>query len=398
MRYAGQVRNSTNQDVARREARIAACIRREKMSTAGLESISAPPSASVHEPLHLGYRPALDGLRAFAVLVVMAHHGYVPFFGGGAVGVDLFFVLSGFLITSLLLEEWRKTRNISLAKFYLRRILRLIPALVVFLLFIQLYVLVFLRGHRFWEMEKAIAAVIFYVANWMRAFKLVDMDVLAHTWSLSIEEQFYLVWPVALLLLLRTRIHQSWILRLLGLAILLVALRRASMWMHMASADRIYNGSDTRSDELLTGCALAVWLQVGAFSRERVRSIVRYLFPLAALVIVASIARPLADGAMYTFGWPSIELSVAVVILALLSGSAGPVQKVLELPVAVWIGRLSYGLYLWHVPIIGRAGGWHFLGPLRVPVGFILTFAVAAASYYVVELRFLRRKKQFASA
>ncbi len=365
---------------------------------AGLEPISVLPAVHPHETLHLGYRPSLDGLRAFAVLVVMAHHAYVPFFAGGAIGVDVFFVLSGFLITNLLLEEWQKTRDIRLRNFYIRRVLRLIPALVVFLTFIQVYVLAFLRGPRLWEMEKAIAAVIFYVANWMRAFKLVDMDVLAHTWSLSMEEQFYFVWPFALLLLLRVRLGQPWILRLLAFTIVLIAFRRAWMWVHLAGIDRIYNGSDTRADELLTGCALAVWLQLEWLPRGFFRSILRFLVGLAGLLILAVIARPLSAGSMYTFGLPAIELSIAIVIVGLLSGVAMPLQKLFELRPFVWVGRLSYGLYLWHVPIIGRAGGWRFLGPFRIVVGLALTFAVAVLSYYFVELRFLKLKEQFASA
>lgn len=367
------------------------------MSTASPASVPVLTPVVRPEPLRLGYRPSLDGLRAFAVLVVMAHHAYVPFFAGGAVGVDVFFVLSGFLITSLLLQEWRKTSDIKFGKFYLRRILRLVPALVLFLAFIQLYTLAFLRGPRLWEMEKSIAAVIFYVANWARAFGWVDMGVLAHTWSLSIEEQFYLIWPLVLWLLLRSRISERWILRLLGFVILLIALRRAWMWTGLASAERIYNGSDTRSDELLAGCALAVLLDVEGLSQRWVRPVVRYMLPPSLLLIVGVIVRPLTERGMYIFGWPAIELAVGVVILGLLSGTAGPLQKLLELRPVVWIGRVSYGLYLWHVPIIGRVGGWHALGPFRVLVGFALTFGVVAISYYVVEIRFLKRKQQFAA-
>ena len=327
----------------------------------------------------------------------MAHHAYLPYFAGGGVGVDVFFVLSGFLITSLLLEEWRRTGRISLRKFYVRRVLRLIPALVVFLTFIQLYSLAFFHGQRFWEMEKAIAAVVFYVGNWVRAFQLVDMGVLSHAWSLSIEEQFYLLWPLLLLLLLRTRRNDRWILGLLGLAICVIALRRASMWAGPASAERIYNGSDTRCDELLTGCGLGVLLHLVSFPLSRARSIVRYAFPPAGLLIVTVIVHPLAQQTMYTVGWPAIEVAVAIVILGLLLGTGGPLQKLFESRPAVWIGRLSYGLYLWHFPIVGRAGGWHFLGPFRIVAGFALTFIAAALSYYLVELRFLRRKERFAS-
>src|SRR5580700_10307500 len=123
-------------------------------------------SRAVDQPFRLGHRPALDGLRAIAVLVVMAHHGYVPLFRGGSIGVDIFFVLSGFLITSLLLEEWDRTGEISFGKFYLRRALRLLPALLLLLLFVEAYALATLKGLRLWDMQKAILSVLFYVSNW----------------------------------------------------------------------------------------------------------------------------------------------------------------------------------------------------------------------------------------
>lgn len=367
------------------------------MSTARLEPIPASLRAVPPEPLHLGYRPSLDGLRAFAVLAVMARHAYVPFFAGGAIGVDIFFVLSGFLITSLLFEEWHKTGDISLRRFYLRRVLRLIPALVLFLAFVEAYTLIVLRGPRLWEMEKAIASVVFYIANWVEAFQWADLRVLSHTWSLSVEEQFYLIWPLVFLLLLRSRQKERWILGLLGIAIALIAVRRGFMWTGPASADRIYYGGDTRSDELLAGCALGMWVHLPTFPRDRVRSIVRVMLLPAVLVIAALTVHPLQQRAMYTLGWPLVEVTVGIVILALLLGAAGPLQKLLELRPAVWIGRLSYGLYLWHTPMIGRSSAWYSLGSFRGAAGFALTFIAATASYYLVELRFLRRKRRFAS-
>ena len=141
-----------------------------------------------------------------------------------------------------------------------------------------------------------------------------------------------------------------------------------------------------------------MWLQLEWLPRGFFRSILRFLVGLAGLLILAVIARPLSAGSMYTFGLPAIELSIAIVIVGLLSGVAMPLQKLFELRPFVWVGRLSYGLYLWHVPIIGRAGGWRFLGPFRIVVGLALTFAVAVLSYYFVELRFLKLKEQFASA
>ncbi len=213
----------------------------------------------------LGYRPALDGMRGVAVLVVVGLHMYVPFLAGGYLGVDIFFVLSGFLITSLLLEEWRRSGRISFRDFYLRRALRLLPALFAFLLILQAYILLRMRGDEFWQMEKASLAVLAYFGNWAKAYG-VDLRALNHMWSLAVEEQFYFVWPVIFLLLLRIRRNPSWIVYALILAIGGIALRRAFMSGHVTEA-RIYNGSDTRFDELLTGCVLAVgwnWVSFAA--------------------------------------------------------------------------------------------------------------------------------------
>jgi peptidoglycan/LPS O-acetylase OafA/YrhL len=343
--------------------------------------------------IRLGYRPSLDGLRAIAVLVVMAFHAYLPGFSGGALGVDIFFILSGFLITSILLEEWRRDSDISLRNFYFRRAFRLLPALGALLLVIQLHSLAVFHGARFWDSEKAIAAVLCYVANWVRALDLFPLGSLAHAWSLSIEEQFYLVFPLLLLFLLRRKVGRSWLFTGLLAAVVILALHRAFLWTGPNSEERIFNGSDTRFDELLTGCAAAVGLQAGLFTSPRVLKVLRYALIPAMLTLGVMIVHPPPVELLYKFGWPAIELSVACIVLWLVLRASTPVHRILELPAAVWIGRISYGLYLWHVPIISRVGGWHReLGPLTVPVGFGLSFGAAIVSYYCLEVRFLKMK------
>jgi peptidoglycan/LPS O-acetylase OafA/YrhL len=357
---------------------------------------SAPIAGSEPAPFHLGYRPSLDGLRGVAVLVVMAHHAYIPCFRGGAVGVDIFFVLSGFLISSLLLEEWRATQHISLRAFYIRRGLRLLPALFAFLLCIQAYTLLFMRGPDFWQMEKASLAVLSYAGNWVRAFGLLDMRVLSHTWSLSIEEQFYLLWPLLLLVMLRSRRSSGWIFGALLLAIAILAVRRGLM-VGAVPESRIYNGSDTRFDELLTGCALAVALEAG-FLRSRLVSGLGYLLLPAIALVLGLIARPTTWPRMGRVGWPAVEISVMLVMLYLVTHSGTTLHRLLEARWLVWVGRISYGLYLWHVPLIDKAGGWRLLGPVKTAVGIALTFAVAAVSFRVIERPFLRRKAKLQPA
>jgi len=352
--------------------------------------MASPPPAVSPAGFRLGYRPSLDGLRGIAVLVVMAHHAYVPYFRGGGVGVDIFFVLSGFLITSLLLEEWQRRRNISLRGFYLRRALRLLPALFVLLLALQTFALLRMHGTAFWEMEKAIGAVLGYFGNWVAALNLYDMRVLAHTWSLSIEEQFYFLWPIVLLLMLRNHRSAKWILSALLIVAGVIVVIRAGLAGTLSVA-RIYNGSDFRFDELLTGCALAVALRAGMIGK-RVLFVAPYLVLPAIMVIFKLIAFPTSFVRLAAMGWPAIEVSVAMLILYLVTTSYTFLHRILERRWLVWVGRISYGLYLWHVPVLGKAGGFHLPGPLRVAAGFALTFAAAGLSYYLIERRFLRRK------
>src|SRR5262249_40120198 len=170
----------------------------------------------------LGYKPSLDGVRAFAVLVVMAWHADIRLFRGGNVGVDVFFVLSGFLITTLLIEEWNRSFQINLKYFYARRALRLLPALLGLLIFLEAVALIRLHGSYFWTVQKSIVAALFYCANWMRVADNASMGPIPHTWSLSVEEQFYFLWPPILLLLL-PRVRKNHIIILLLLIISLVA-------------------------------------------------------------------------------------------------------------------------------------------------------------------------------
>jgi peptidoglycan/LPS O-acetylase OafA/YrhL len=349
----------------------------------------------VPSSFRLGYRPALDGVRAFAVLIVMAHHADVPFFKGGSFGVDIFFVLSGFLITSLLLQEWNQTSAISFRKFYLRRALRLLPALFVFLLSIEAFSLVELRGNRLWEIQKAILAVLFYVSNWFTIHRPYGLGPLSHAWSLSVEEQFYFLWPPALFTLLYFRPRMSRMVAVIACLCVVFAIHRAQLWTGPALEWRIYYGLDTRIDQLLAGCALAAAFSAGWGRLRPLRQVVRYSYLPCLVFIFYLVARPFPYRILFTIGWPVLELSLAIVIFRLIAWDHTILHQLLAFPPVVWIGRLSYGLYLWHFPIIEKAGAWTALGRLRIPVAFLLTFGVATLSFYLVEQPFLRLKSQF---
>src|SRR5438045_1378006 len=179
--------------------------------------------------LKFGYSASLDGLRALAVLVVMGYHHYLQLLPGGNVGVDVFFVLSGFLITSLLIREWNDTARISLRNFYGRRALRLLPALLGLLSVTEVFALFRLHNDLFWSVQKAIVGALFYAANWMRVVDINSMGPLPHTWSLSVEEQFYVFWPPILIILLR-HLRRREILIVLFVASTFIAFHRMILW------------------------------------------------------------------------------------------------------------------------------------------------------------------------
>ncbi|HLY66186.1 MAG TPA: acyltransferase, partial [Chloroflexota bacterium] len=194
------------------------------------------------QPFHLGYRPALDGIRGAAVLAVMLFHFGAPFDQGGFLGVDAFFVLSGFLITSLLVEEWARNAGISFRGFYLRRALRLLPALLVMLLGAGAVAATIAPPEMREGTWRGIAVTLLYVANWQKVFSDQSVGVLGHTWSLSIEEQFYILWPPLLCLLLRRRLSLRWLTAIAAaLAVTSAATRAVLMLRGAATTEVLYN-------------------------------------------------------------------------------------------------------------------------------------------------------------
>jgi peptidoglycan/LPS O-acetylase OafA/YrhL len=197
--------------------------------------------------------PSLDGLRGLAILAVMLNNArYLP---GGFLGVDIFFVLSGFLITALLLQEWQRTGTIRLGAFYARRALRLLPALFALLALVLVAPGLFYLAAPPWK-DAAIAAL--YATNWVNAFSLRNMAILDHTWSLTVEEQFYVLWPPLVPVLLALRVRRRWILSMVLLGISVSTSLRLLLWDGPASIKRLYYGLGTRLDALLVGCLVAL--------------------------------------------------------------------------------------------------------------------------------------------
>ncbi len=340
----------------------------------------------------LGHRPALDGLRGAAVLCVLGFHARVPFLRWGYLGVDVFFVLSGFLITSVLLREWAATGDIRLRSFYARRALRLLPALLALLALSLLPA----GGPDLGRRVRSAAVVLFYGSNWARAF---DRDVLLpefeHTWSLSIEEQFYVLWPVALALALRKGWPARRIAGLLASGALVAAAGRAAMWSAGFGPERLYNGLDTRADGLLAGCLLGVALASGLRPGVRNPSVAPALAVAALPFAWATFGSRWDDAFMFVAGYAGVAIASAASIAALVVERPRWLHRLLSSPPLVRVGRISYGLYLWHYPLflwVDRLGLPRVPGALAKAAGVL---AVASLSYRWIERPFLRLKDRF---
>lgn len=363
--------------------------------------------ADLQSRFRLGYRPALDGLRGISILVVMCLHGGMFWlFQGGFLGVDIFFVLSGFLITSLLLEEWTQTGTINFRNFYIRRGLRLLPPLLLVIAICLLVVTFFPPAQGSAEAAKSILVAL-YLSDWMPARVFPP---LFHTWSLSIEEQFYLVWPLLLFFLLRLRISSRFVVWGLFAGVLMLNVNRAVLWYHHTEANlvRVYVSLDTRSDTLLIGCIAGI-LVSGALIRpskltSTVLRIMTVASALAVTVLIFAISATFPP--MYYGGFSAIGFMVATIIIGLFYAPLNFANTILEFPLLRWFGRLSYGLYLWHYPVYLFYDSLFGPFPIRsytlricstFVVKFLLAVAVSSLSFYFVEQPALRLKKRFSA-
>jgi len=348
----------------------------------------------------LGHRPALDGLRGVAILLVLLCHIPRLPFGGGFIGVDLFFVLSGFLITSLLLEEWRKTGTVSLRAFYARRALRLFPALFAMLIAAVAISAGTESDEAAAGMRRSALMTLFYSANWFLAYGAYPREEIRPTWSLSIEEQFYVLWPLLLLLLLRLGWSARRMALFAALGVLASALARAIWWETTRSFSRVYFGLDTHSDGLLAG-ALAAFLAHGGTPPDSPRA--ARLLNLFSLGMVGGLLL------FATLGWPAdpetlcrgtylfLNLGMAALVLCIATSPSTGLRRLFELAPLVWFGKLSYGLYLWHLIAFWIVPRSQILpAEVRWPAAFGASVLLAAASYYLLERPFLTLKKRFA--
>jgi|KBSMisStandDraft_5_1062788.scaffolds.fasta_scaffold157021_2 peptidoglycan/LPS O-acetylase OafA/YrhL len=367
----------------------------------GTVSTHGPGPEVATEPNRLRYQPALDGVRAIAILAVLASHMFITLDSGGE-GVDVFFVLSGFLITTLLLQEHDSTGHISLRAFWWRRAARLLPALFVMAPIVAVAFAI-VRPEEWRTSDLGVVSALLYTSSWVRASGASELGWMGHTWSLSVEEWFYAAWPLCMIVLLRRGSRVAgWIV---AAACLAVTYRLVSEHSGV-SYEYLYNAPDQRAGQLLIGCAagaglFALGAQGGRYARAFVAGGV-----IGAVVVGATLSGLTAEHARYGFDYTSgqstvIALGAAAMILSIVAVPGWLLARTLAWRPLVWIGRRSYGLYLWHLPIFGlvllghRAVSGTRLDAERV-LALGLAFAAAAISFRYVErpaIRWVRNRE-----
>lgn len=337
------------------------------------------------ESYRLGHRPGLDGLRGLAIVLVLANHTGVPYTGrAGTVGVTAFFVLSGFLITRLLVEEYDRIGAVSLPLFYARRGLRLLPAMLAYL---GVTTAVALRYGQ--PLDQLVYAAL-YVSNIARSVG-VDMRLAPHTWSLAMEEQFYILWPLLLVVMMSAGRTRGQMVRLAGVGIVASMLFRWWLVADGATLTRLHNDPLLGGGVLLVGCLLG--LTIDRFLASRL---------LAGGAFVGGVATLLATSPGPKSPWlymgvvPIVTVASALLIAVLVhDGQPRWVRTVTTWQPLSYLGRISYGLYLWHYTVYFVVKHEVTTYPARPLLQVGLSVPLAALSYHLLELRFLRLKGRF---
>ncbi len=353
---------------------------------------------------------SLDGLRAFSLLIIMGYHFGVARFQGGFFSLDIFYVLSGYLITGLLLGEWARSARIRLGAFWARRARRLLPALLVLVVVVTLVVRFTDVSGTYPNLRMADLSALFYFSNWWQIASSGNYFVvtgavspLTHTWSLAVEEQFYLVWPfVVLAALYLGRRFDRGVEFLLGVSLVGVvasAGEMAYLYRSGSGITRLYFGTDTHAQSLMVGSVLACTLTLlqrhrglagmAPVASSRIGRSMLTLLGLAGAAGTLLLTTTLSgvSAVAYQGGFLLSALSAAALITGAVCVVGGPIDRALSVRPMVWMGTVSYGAYLWHYPVLieldsSRTGLTGF--PLLV-ARVVVTFTLAGLSYYLVE-------------
>ena len=362
----------------------------------------------VTRPNKMGYQPGLDGLRAISVIAVILYHAGLPWMQGGFFGVEVFFVVSGYLITSLLLDERAQNNRVSLGQFWLRRARRLLPALFTMLVAVALWASLFGTAEQQSTLKRDLPWSILYVSNWGQIlgkapyFASVDPPLLRHLWSLAVEEQWYLIWPLVFVGAmavgagrLRSR-GVAFAAASLSLMVLMYVLHATtpvsgtiSLLGHQANRTNfMYLSTVTRASGLLLGASCAFVWRPWRNSRP-MRKFGTRLDPIGAaavtlLVCIMSVAA-LTDGYVYQWLLAVVSVLSMVAIAVVVHPDASGFRAIMGWRPLVEIGRRSYGLYQWHWPIFVFGHVYHSGSYPRLVLGGLATVAVSEACYRYVE-------------
>jgi peptidoglycan/LPS O-acetylase OafA/YrhL len=348
------------------------------------------------------YLPALDGLRAVAVTGVLLFHFGFGWLAGGILGVDVFFVLSGFLITSLLLQEWSASGKLNFGRFYAHRARRLLPALLLMVLLVAAYAAWFAQPDTLSSIRGDVLSAIGYFSNWHFVFSHQSYFVsngppspVLHTWSLAVEEQFYLVWPAVTYLVLR-RFGRRGLAVTASLGIAVSATATFLMSLAGVGTSRLYYGSDVRTQELMAGALLAIatptlteWSRRRRTGGRASAALLATLGSAGFVLLIWLFHSATGMGSfLYRGGFLLVAAATVSVISVVLFQPQHPLVRLLALPPARYVGRISYGLYLYHFPLflILNASRTGVVGFYLLAIRLAATFTAAVLSYHLVEL------------
>jgi peptidoglycan/LPS O-acetylase OafA/YrhL len=355
------------------------------------ESVQRSPTSGkpqLAEVLRHSRLPGLDGLRAVGVFTVLVAHTVVTRGMPGDFGPTAFFVLSGFLITRLLERERNNTGTVSIRRFYLGRTLRIFPAYYAFLL---LSYLLDARAGQQWS-NAFLANAVTYTVNYFNAFNHHPTTSIAHAWSLAVEEQFYILWPLAFVLL-AARGRRTLIIGMCLAALAGIAWRSWLILAAQVDVSYVYNAFETRFDNLAVGCLLALALEYRRVVVAAEWCARRSWYPLVTLALLLT-SRTLLPGTYHwSIGLTVDALLVAVAIVQVLQLSRTRLWSWLEWPAVRYLGAISYPMYLYHAwgDSIGRRVPGDLLA-LEFVAGVVATIALAAVSYHIIELPILKLK------